>query len=286
MKQKYINKIQKNILINSSKKTTHLLEGIYKSVYKGKSTNFENLREYVLNDEIKDIDWKSSARSGQLLIKEFIAEKTHNIMLVMDTGLKMEAHTNFLEQKKDIALMIAGTIGYLSIKNNNAVGMIHHKEKKICYQPPKSNLKSLENYLKEYDNSYKESESKLNDNLKYLYKNIRKKMIIFIITDKNGINQLETNRIKKLNILYDLKIIMIEDHFLTGENLLDIEQNIHIPKLFLNDETLLQLEKKMEQNAIDKIKKQNIKIVKIAQIKEINKKLIELLKENKHGNKN
>ena len=84
-------------------------------------------------------------------------------------------------------------------------------------------------------------------------------MIIFIITDKNGINQLETNRIKKLNILYDLKIIMIEDHFLTGENLLDIEQNIHIPKLFLNDETLLQLEKKMEQNAIDKIKKKNSK---------------------------
>ena len=76
MNLKYINKIKANISIYSSKKSTNILDGTYKSIYKGKSTNFENLREYVINDDVKDIDWKSSARSGTLLVKQFIAEKS------------------------------------------------------------------------------------------------------------------------------------------------------------------------------------------------------------------
>ena len=75
MKLNYINKIKANISIYSAKKTSNILDGTYRSVYKGKSMNFENLREYVVNDDIKDIDWKSSARSGKLYVKQFIAEK-------------------------------------------------------------------------------------------------------------------------------------------------------------------------------------------------------------------
>ena len=75
MKLNYVNKIKANISIYSSKKSTNLLDGTYKSIYRGKSMNFENLREYVMNDDIKDIDWKASARSGTLYVKQFIAEK-------------------------------------------------------------------------------------------------------------------------------------------------------------------------------------------------------------------
>ncbi len=41
--------------------------------------NFEDLREYVIGDNVKDIDWKASARSNKILIKQYIAEKK-NIM--------------------------------------------------------------------------------------------------------------------------------------------------------------------------------------------------------------
>ncbi len=50
--------------------------------------NFEDLREYVVGDNIKDIDWKASARSRNLLVRRYIAEKKHNVMLVFDTGKK------------------------------------------------------------------------------------------------------------------------------------------------------------------------------------------------------
>ena len=45
---------------------------MYNSIYKGKSMNFQDLREYVVGDNIKDIDWKASARSDKILIKQLI----------------------------------------------------------------------------------------------------------------------------------------------------------------------------------------------------------------------
>ncbi len=121
MKLNYINEIKAHVSIASSKKTSSILEGTYKSIFRGKSMNFENLREYVMDDDIKDIDWRASARTGKLLVKQFIAEKKHNVMLLMDTGLKMYGDTNRLEEKREIATYVAGTIGYLASTNGDYV---------------------------------------------------------------------------------------------------------------------------------------------------------------------
>lgn len=73
---KYITKIKANLSVYAKKKTSNILEGAYNSIYKGKSMNFEDLREYVIGDNVKDIDWKASARSDKILIKQYIAEKS------------------------------------------------------------------------------------------------------------------------------------------------------------------------------------------------------------------
>lgn len=93
MIMKYIAKIKANIMISSNKKTSNLLEGTYSSIFKGRSSNFEDLREYALGDNVKDIDWKASARSPKTFIREYRAEKSHNILIIMDTGKKMLADT-------------------------------------------------------------------------------------------------------------------------------------------------------------------------------------------------
>ena len=80
MNMKYITKIKANLSIYTKKKTSNILEGTYNSIYKGKSMNFEDLREYVIGDNVKDIDWKASARSNKILIEQYIAEKKHNVL--------------------------------------------------------------------------------------------------------------------------------------------------------------------------------------------------------------
>lgn len=290
MKLNYINKIKANISISSNKKTSNILEGTYTSVYRGKSMNFENLREYVINDDVKDIDWKSSARSASLLVKQFIAEKKHNVMLVMDTGLKMSADTDLHESKKNVALFTAGTIGYIVIKNSDYVGMTYYLKDKIKYRPFRYNLYNLEEYLLEYDKYATDTDVDINELLKYVYKNIAKRMIVFIITDMAGIDNIKPSVLKALTQRHDALIVNINDNTMTGDNVYDINQNKYLPNFLLKDEKLNQLEKNLRADLIKrnttKLAKYGVSMASISSIKEISTKIIELLEEHKYANRN
>ena len=98
----YVKEIKAKVDIYSAKKTTNVFDGSYKSVFKGNGMNFEDLREYVPGDEISSIDWKATSRSGTVLVKRYMAEKKHNIMLIFDSGKKMLADTKEQQTKKDI----------------------------------------------------------------------------------------------------------------------------------------------------------------------------------------
>lgn len=288
MKLNYINKIKANISISTTKKSTNLLEGTYKSIYKGKSLNFENLREYTLNDDVKDIDWKSSARTTHLLVKQFIAEKKHNIMLIMDTGRKMDADSEKNENKKELALYIAGTVGYIAIKNGDYVAMTYAKNKQVEFNSFKYNLYNLEEYLNKYakvDNQ--KSSLKLNEVLKFVSKNIRKRMIIFVITDIDGLNNIEDSTLKKLSQVHDILFINIPDKLMNGSNVFDIQDEAYIPEFILNDKNLGEIEKSLRKQMLNnnqtKLKKNNSFLVSISSKEEINNKIIELLEEHKYA---
>lgn len=289
MKLNYVNKIKANIAIYSNKKTNNILDGTYKSIYHGKSMNFENLREYVISDEIKDIDWKASAKTNTLYVKQFIAEKKHNILFIIDNDLKMTADTDQHENKKNIALFTAGTIGYLAIKNNDYIGMLYKDSKKINYKPFKNNLYNLEDYLCEYDKSTNSNDTDSNQLLEYAYKNISKRMIIVLITDINGVDSIKDNILKKLKIKHDLLIVNIADNYMTGNNVFDISNNKYITNFFLKDKKLNQVEKQIREeimnNNKNKLQKNNVCITTISSLKEINFKTIRLLEEHKYANR-
>lgn len=290
MKLNYINKIKANITIYSTKKTVNILDGTYKSIYKGKSMNFENLREYTINDDIKDIDWKSSARSGGLLVKQFIAEKKHNIMLIMGTGKKMDADTDLHESKKETALYTAGTIGYLAIENNDYVGMTFFGPEKIEYKPFKYNLYNLEEYLCNYEKYACERDGDINEVLDFVYKNIAKRMIIFIITDMSEIDNMKSNILKKLTKRHDVLMININDNYMSGNDVFDIDKGEYIPEFLLHDKKLNEIEqntrKKIMQKNRAKLKRSKIYMISISSIKEINLKILKLLEEHRHASNN
>lgn len=291
MNLKYINKIKANIQIYANNKTSNILDGTYKSVYKGNSMNFENLREYVVNDEIKNIDWKASSRSGSLLVKQFIAEKKHNIMLVIDSGKKMEGYTSDNELKKELALYMAGTIGYLAIKNGDYVGMVFNNNETTIYKQFKSSLFNLEQYLTEYEKKSNINEKEqLTDTLKYLCRNIKKRMIVFVITDLSGLEDVNNKLLRELTINHDVLFINISDAYMMGDSLYDLDEDDYIPKMFLNDKELTELEKEIKKKLFQKnkrkLRKNNISLVTINGIKEINIKTIELLRNHKYASNN
>ncbi len=290
MKLNHINKIKANISIFSNKKTSNILDGTYKSVYKGKSMNFENLREYVINDDIKDIDWKSSARSGTLLVKQFIAEKKHNILIIFDSGTKMDAVTDKLENKKELSINIAGTIGYIAVKNGDYIGFCYNNDSNVVYKPFKDTLYNLEEYLCCYESNICNRETNLNETLKYIYKNITKRMIIFVITDIAGIDNLQASTIKQINSLHDLLVININDCYMYGNELFDVTNNEYIPNMISKDLELNKIEHEIRKGIYDnnskKLNQNKVSMISISSVREINNKIIELLEEHRYANTN
>ena len=292
MKLDHINKIKANISIFSRRKTFNLLDGTYKSIYRGRSMDFDNLREYVINDDVKDIEWKSSARSGTLLIKQFIAEKKHNILIVVDSGIKMNADTESLENKKELATYIAGTIGYLAVKNGDYVGLSYYdKNNKIEIKPFKDNLYALEEYLCCYERS--SPNVGVNDSnkiLEYIYKHVTKKMIIFYITDIAGLDSLDNKVLKKISGMHDFLVINISDNYVCNENVFDIENKKYIPKFFADDKILEKMEKEIREELLiknqKKLKKDKICMVSVKAFAEIELKIIRLLEEHRYASNN
>ncbi len=91
--------------------TRGMLEGGRYALLHSRSLEFDDLRPYVPGDDVRDIDWKASARSGHVLIKRYVSEKHHKVLLVADAGRKMAAATPTGERKSDVAVNILGAVG-------------------------------------------------------------------------------------------------------------------------------------------------------------------------------
>ena len=278
----FIPKIKSNITIYSNKKTTNLLDGSYKSIYKGKTMNFEDLRTYVIGDNVKDIDWKASSRSNNLLVRQFIAEKKHNIMFVLDSGKKVLGETLKSETKKDVMTMSAGIIAYLANKNGDYVGAIYNKDNLTQFFPLKTGLYNIEKILSSYNNDVENTtESYLQKSLEYIEKNIKRRMIIFIITDLDGMENIKEESLKRLSILHDILVINISDAEIAGSLVYDIENEYYFPKIILEDKKLNELERQVKEEVYlkceQKLKKYKVVVETIDSNKESVLKIIKLL---------
>jgi uncharacterized protein (DUF58 family) len=287
MEMKYIKKVKANLSIYTRKKTSNILDGSYNSIYKGRSMNFEDLREYIVGDNIKDIDWKASARSNKILIKQYVAEKKHNILFILDTGKKMLADTKELESKKEIALMVTGTIAYLVNKNGDSISAIYKGKEGIKYYPFQTGLYNVERILNYYDKEIN-SENNIETLIDYVMKYIKRRMIIFIITDIDGISNISEQTLKRVSLKHDVMVINISDALMTGDNTFDIDQENYIPDYILEDENLknieIEVKNQIYEKAKEKFKKYNIMTTTINKQEDIVKDVYKLLERRKNAN--
>lgn len=289
MKLTYISRIQSNIkkyrVIKSNVASSNIIDGSYNSVFKGRSMNFDELREYTAGDDSKDIDWKASARSQKMLVRQYIAEKRHNILLVFDTNCRMLAHANENEDKREIAILSAGTLAYLVNKNSDYVSAIYSTEKSIEFYPFKTGLMNIENILTYYHNSVTmTNESDINKSLEYVLSHINRRMIILIVTDLGGIKAMSDSLMKRLMIRNDVLLVQVDDVNVAGTNVYDMSKKTYMSDFFAKDKKLAKLEeearKKVEEECSEKLSRYKIATSKISCSDDIDKEIVMLM--NKH----
>jgi uncharacterized protein (DUF58 family) len=185
--------------------------GNYLSHYKGESTDFYGFRQYNPDDDAAAIDWKASARSKKLMVREFVQEKGLHFMVMLDTSSSMFfASENKMkcEYAAEIAAAISFSVTYtgnsigLCMFNNGVRKMIESKKGMPHYQHVLSALRNERYYGGERD---------YHTSLSYLLRAIKKHTIIYIISDFFGFTKENEDLIRSLTGKFEVIGIMVRD---------------------------------------------------------------------------
>jgi uncharacterized protein (DUF58 family) len=177
-----LKKVRK-IEIITGRLVNDIFAGEYHSIFKGQGMEFLEVRDYILGDDIRSIDWNVSARMGSLYVKKHVEERELTVMLLIDMSSSSKFGTvNNL--KSDIAAEISALLAFSAIKNNDKVGVIIFTDKIEKYIPPKKGRKHILRIIREILSFEPEhNQTNLNVALEYLNKVIKRKAIVFVLSD-------------------------------------------------------------------------------------------------------
>ncbi|WP_067779278.1 DUF58 domain-containing protein [Actinomyces vulturis] len=120
----YLSQVRAHVSLPALRRARGILPGAHESHLVGRGHDFDELTEYRPGDEVSDIDWLASARSGQPVIKRFVRQSTSDIVLIVDTGQSMAADAPSGESKARIAVLSAAIVAYVAHSRGDAVGMV------------------------------------------------------------------------------------------------------------------------------------------------------------------
>lgn len=177
-----LNKI-KRIKIETSTLAEELLAGAWHSAFKGKGMEFEEVREYIPGDEVRDIDWNVTARMNHPYVKRFREERELTVMLVVDVSASAHFGSG-PELKSEKIAEIGAALAFAAIKNNDRIGLLLFTDRVEKYVPPKKGVRHVLRVIRELL-VYKPQNrgTDLSKALHYMGNIQPKKSICFLITD-------------------------------------------------------------------------------------------------------
>lgn len=194
-------------------RTKHLVNdvfgGEYHSVFKGQGMEFAEVREYQYGDDIRTIDWNVTARYNHPYVKVLEEERELNVMLMVDAS-RSGAFGSYKKFKSEIAAEICALLAFSAIKNNDKVGLLIFTDDVEKYIPPRKGRSHVLRVIRELL-YFKPQSTKTNiaSGLEYLLKGLKRRSIVFIISDFDDENFLKPLRV--LNRKHDTVAIQMLD---------------------------------------------------------------------------
>jgi len=163
--------------------TKHIFSGEYHSAFKGRGMSFSEVREYQYGDDVRNIDWNVTARTGGPHIKIFEEERELTVMLLIDISAS-SLYGAVSRFKNEIITEIAAVIAFSAITNNDKVGAVLFSDTIEKYIPPKKGKQNILRIIRELINQQPISKgTDLTLALKYFNNTQKKRTICFVMSD-------------------------------------------------------------------------------------------------------
>lgn len=208
-----ITQVKSKLFITSARRSMHPLDGAYASLMRGRGSDFEDLREYQVGDQVRDIDWRASARHNEILVKRMRADRMHTVLFVVDTGATMAALAENEEPKYELALLAAGVLGYLTVSHGDDIGLVYGDSEKVKRRASGRTESALESALRTIQTATSQASAAGNINklLEYVAATISRRMILVIITDEAPITVRTDQLIRRLRVQHDMLWVTVTD---------------------------------------------------------------------------
>ena len=109
-----LNGLSSRIRFKHYSRSNSIADGAFPSVFRGQSMEFEDLRPYVLGDNLRDMDWKASSRSGIPMVRNYVADKRKQIIFMADTGKTMRGVMPDGTDKRECGILTIASAAYLA----------------------------------------------------------------------------------------------------------------------------------------------------------------------------
>ncbi|CAM1340110.1 DUF58 domain-containing protein [Tenacibaculum amylolyticum] len=211
MDTKELLKKVRKIEIKTKRLSNHIFGGEYHSTFKGRGMTFSEVRQYQFGDDIRAIDWNVTARYNEPYIKVFEEERELTMMLMVDVS-GSELFGTATQFKKDTVTEIAATLAFSAIQNNDKVGLILFSDQIELFIPPKKGKSHVLRIIRELiEFQPKSKRTNIDEALKFLSSVLKKKAIVFMLSDFVDENYERT--LKIVGNKHDLTGIRIYDKF-------------------------------------------------------------------------
>lgn len=237
-------RVKSQLHVRANRKVVHLLDGEYSSFTRGRSMEFDDLRSYVAGDEVKDIDWKATARHTTPLVKQYLASRRQRLVFLTNTGKNMAALSESGASKRNLLLLSVGVLAYLATQHGDEVSMLYGHGKQIAQVPRGTTERTIERMLDRLEaaSQLKVEEHDFIELLDYAFRTIKQRSILIIVTDELPITDALDLLIRRLHSKHEVLWLTLSDASpLSVNSAFDIDDEIFFPDFLRTDKKLSEL---------------------------------------------
>ena len=173
----------RRVEVRTNRLVNDMMVGAYLSHFKGRGMDFEELREYIPGDEVRDIDWNVTYRMGRPFVKRFREERELALIIAMDVS-GSSAFGSLRRSKREFAAEVAGTLAMSAARSSDKVGLLLFTDRVELFLPPRKGRRHILRLIREMLFSEpRHKGTNIPGALTFLNHVLHRRSIVFLLTD-------------------------------------------------------------------------------------------------------
>ena len=138
----------RRVELHTNRLVNDTMVGAYLSHFKGRGMDFEELRDYMPGDEVRDIDWNVTYRLGRPFVKRYREERELAMVIALDVSAS-SLFGSTQRTKREFATEVAATLAFSAARSSDKVALLLFSDRVELFLPPRKGRRHLLRLLRE-----------------------------------------------------------------------------------------------------------------------------------------